>query len=129
MIEDNPFNAKGLRDYLCAKGFRVEWASNALDGIALVQRIQPSLVVMDIQMPGMDGLEAIQRIRQLPAIGDVPIIALTALAMPGDREQCLEAGATEYIAKPVVLGDFLQLATKLTAGTLSASSKCDPLRS
>jgi PAS domain S-box-containing protein len=117
VIEDNPFNAKGLRDYLCAKGFRVEWASNALDGIALVQRIQPSLVVMDIQMPGMDGLEAVQRIRQLPAIGDVPIIALTALAMPGDRERCLEAGATDYIAKPVVLGDFLQLATKLTAGT------------
>ena len=117
VIEDNPFNARGLCDYLCFKGFRVEWASNALDGIALVQRIQPSLVVMDIQMPGMDGLEAIQRIRQLPAIGDVPIIALTALAMPGDRERCLEAGATEYIAKPVVLGDFLQLATKLTAGT------------
>jgi len=117
VIEDNPFNARGLCDYLCCKGFRVEWASNALDGIALVQRIQPSLVVMDIQMPGMDGLEAIQRIRQLPAIGDVPIIALTALAMPGDRERCLEAGATEYIAKPVVLGDFSQLATKLTAGT------------
>ena len=117
VIEDNPFNAKGLCDYLCFKGFRVEWATNALDGIALVQRIQPSLVVMDIQMPGMDGLEAIQRIRQLPAVGDVPIIALTALAMPGDRERCLEAGATEYIAKPVALGDFLQLATKLTAGT------------
>ena len=117
VIEDNPVSAKGLCDYLCFRGFRVEWASNALGGIALVQRIQPSLVVMDIQMPGMDGLEAIQRIRQLPAIGDVPIIALTALAMPGDRERCLEAGATEYIAKPVVLGDFLQLATKLTAGT------------
>ena len=117
VIEDNPFNARGLCEYLCFKGFRVEWASNALDGIALVQRIQPRLVVMDIQMPDIDGLEAIQRIRQLPAICDVPIIALTALAMPGDRERCLEAGATEYIAKPVVLGDFLQLATKLTAGT------------
>ena len=117
VIEDNPFNAKGLCDYLCFKGFRVEWASNALGGIALVQHIQPSLVVMDIQMPGMDGLEAIPPIRQLPAIGDVPIIALTALAIPGDSEPCLEAGATEDVAKPVVLGDFLQLATKLTAGT------------
>src|SRR5271157_1489072 len=121
VIEDNPFNAKGLCDYLCFKGFRVEWASNALDGIALAQRLQPSLVVMDIQMPGMDGLEAIQRIRQLPAIGDVPIIALTALAMPGDRERCLKAGATDYIAKPVALDDFFQLATKLTSGTCTTS--------
>ena len=121
VIEDNPFNAKGLCDYLCFKGFRVEWASNALDGIGLTQRLQPSLVVMDIQMPGMDGLEAIQRIRQLPAIGDVPIIALTALAMPGDRERCLKAGATDYIAKPVVLDDFFQLASKLTSGTCTIS--------
>src|SRR5271157_1702159 len=121
VIEDNPFNAKGLCDYLCFKGFRVERASNALDGIGLTQRLQPSLVVMDIQMPGMDGLEAIQRIRQLPAIGDVPIIALTALAMPGDRERCLKAGATDYIAKPVALDDFFQLATKLTSGTCTTS--------
>ncbi len=117
VIEDNPCNAKGLCDYLCFKGFRGEWATNALDGIGLTQRLQPNLVVMDIQMPGMDGLEAIQRIRQLPAIGDVPIIALTALAMPGDRERCLKAGATDYIAKPVALDHFFQLATKLTAGT------------
>jgi len=117
VIEDNPFNAKGLCDYLCFKGFRVEWVTNALDGIGLTQRLQPNLVVMDIQMPGMDGLEAIQRIRQLPAIGDVPIIALTALAMPGDCERCLKAGATDYIAKPVALDDFFRLATKLTAGT------------
>jgi CheY-like chemotaxis protein/nitrogen-specific signal transduction histidine kinase len=121
VIEDNPFNAKGLCDYLCFKGFRVEWALNALDGIALTQRLQPSLVVMDIQMPGMDGLEAIQRIRQLAAVGDVPIIALTALAMPGDRERCLKAGATDYIAKPVALDDFFQLATKLTSGTCTTS--------
>jgi len=117
VIEDNPCNAKGLCDYLCFKGFRVEWATNALDGIGLTQRLQPNLVVMDIQMPGMDGLEAIQRIRQLPAISDVPIIALTALAMPGDRERCLKAGATDYIAKPVALDHFFRLATKLTAGT------------
>jgi len=117
VIDDNPFNVKGLCDYLRFKGFSVEWVSNALDGIGLTQRLQPGLVIMDIQMPGMDGLEAIRRIRLLPDIGDVPIIALTALAMPGDRERCLEAGATDYVAKPVNLKSIFQLASKLTAET------------
>ena len=99
VIDDSSFNAKGLCDYLCFKGFHVEWASNALDGIMLIERLRPGLVVIDIQMPGMDGLEAIHRIRQLPTIGDVPIIALTVLATPGDRERCMKAGATEYISK------------------------------
>jgi len=71
---------------------------------------------MDIQMQRMDGFEAIQRIRQLPAIGDVPIVALTALVMAGDRERCLEAGATDYIAKPVNLEELFRLVSKLTAG-------------
>ena len=87
LVEDNPLNARGLCDFLCFKGFQVEWASNAVDGIALTQQLHPGLVVMDIQMPGMDGLEAIGRIRRLPDVGHVPIIALTALAMPGDRER------------------------------------------
>jgi len=116
LFEDNSLNAKGLCEYLRFKGFRVEWASNALDGIALTQRLEPSLVLMDIQMQRMDGFEAIQRIRQLPAIGDVPIVALTALVMAGDRERCLEAGATDYIAKPVNLEELFRLVSKLTAG-------------
>ena len=117
VIDDNPFNVKGLCDYLRFKGFRVEWVSSALEGIDLAQRLQPGLIVMDIQMPGMDGIEAIQRIRQIPTLATVPIIALTALAMPGDRERCLEAGATEYVFKPVNLNTFFHLASKLLAGT------------
>ncbi|HKM54620.1 MAG TPA: ATP-binding protein, partial [Isosphaeraceae bacterium] len=120
VVEDNPTSAKGLSEYLCFKGFRVEWASNAIDGIALARRLQPSLVVMDIQMPGVDGLEAIRRIRLLPTIREVPIIALTALAMPGDRERCLKEGATEYVTKPIVLKDFFRLIVSLlyrTVGT------------
>jgi CheY-like chemotaxis protein len=120
VVEDNPTSAKGLSEYLLFKGLRVEWASNAIDGIALAERLLPSLVVMDIQMPGVDGLEAIRRIRLLPTIKEVPIIALTALAMPGDRERCLKEGATEYVTKPVALNDFFRLIVSLlnrTVGT------------
>jgi CheY-like chemotaxis protein len=102
-----------LSEYLRFKGLRVEWASNALDGIALAERLQPGLVVMDIQMPGVDGLEAIRRIRRQPTIREVPIIALTALAMPGDRERCLSEGATEYVTKPIVQNDFFRLIVSL----------------
>jgi CheY-like chemotaxis protein len=118
VIEDNPTSAKGLSEYLSFKGFRVEWASNAIYGIALAERLLPSLVVMDIQMPGVDGLEAIRRIRLLPTIREVPIIALTALAMPGDRERCLREGATEDVTKPIVLNHFFQVISSLLCRTL-----------
>ena len=62
---------------------------------------------MDIQMPGMDGFEATSRIRQIPECASIPIIALTALAMPSDRQKCLDAGATHYVTKPVKLGKLV----------------------
>lgn len=102
LAEDNEANINTISNYLKAKGYRIQVASNGAEAISLIQQ-HPDLVIMDIQMPGVDGITAIQRIRQNPEYHSIPIIALTALAMKGDREQCLEAGASDYLAKPVRL--------------------------
>jgi PAS domain S-box-containing protein len=103
LVEDNEINRLVTRDYLMDKGYQVLTAINGFEALAQVRAHEPKVILMDIQMPGMDGLEAIRQLRALPAFATVPIIALTALAMPGDRERCLEAGANEYLTKPVSL--------------------------
>lgn len=110
LAEDNPANVQTISSYLQANNYHVLLASNGQDAIEQAQTRRPDLIIMDIQMPVMDGLEAIQRIRADHTIPQVPIIALTALAMRGDREKCLAAGATEYFPKPVSLE---QLAGKI----------------
>ena len=84
----------------------------AIDGTEAIEQARtarPKLILMDIQIPGLDGLEAIRRIRAMPGFDSVPIIALTALTMPGDRERCLEAGANEYLAKPASLKQLVEM--------------------
>ncbi len=103
LVEDNEINMMFTSDYLNEKGYEVIEARDGLEAIAHVYKQKPDLILMDIQMPNMSGLEAIKHLRAAPEFASVPIIALTALAMPGDRELCLEAGATEYLAKPASL--------------------------
>lgn len=103
LAEDNEANILMMSDYLIAQGYKLIFARNGLEAIKLAKEKQPDLILMDIQMPGMDGLEATHQIRQEPKIANIPIIAITALTMPGDREKCLAAGVNEYMTKPVNL--------------------------
>jgi signal transduction histidine kinase/ActR/RegA family two-component response regulator len=103
IVEDNELNINTISSYLTAKGYRPIVAQDGQSAIEMTELHHPDLILMDIQMPGMDGLEAIVQIRQNPQLAEIPIVALTALTMEGDREKCLAAGANEYISKPVKL--------------------------
>ncbi|MTJ07773.1 PAS domain S-box protein [Anabaena sp. UHCC 0204] len=103
LAEDNEVNILTVSSYLEAKGYRIVLAKNGQEAIALTKSHLPDLILMDIQMPGMNGLEAMEQIRFIPNLANLPIIALTALAMPGDREKCLTAGANDYLTKPLKL--------------------------
>lgn len=113
MAEDNMANIQTVGGYLEAKGYNMQYAYNGQVAVTLARQLQPNLILMDIQMPVMDGLTAIKKICADISLKDIPIIALTALAMPGDRERCLATGATEYISKPVKLKELLALVEKL----------------
>ncbi|MCW6036539.1 PAS domain-containing protein [Spirulina subsalsa FACHB-351] len=103
LAEDNEANISTISNYLMAKDYRIEVAKNGQEAISQAVALSPDLILMDIQMPGMDGLEAMKRIREIPELARTPIIALTALAMDIDRDRCLQAGANEYLSKPVKL--------------------------
>jgi PAS domain S-box-containing protein len=118
LAEDNPANINTLSSYLRAKGYRVLLAGNGREAIAMAKDQHPDLVLMDIQMPEMDGITAITQIRAETPLAQIPIIALTALAMEGDRDRCLAAGATDYLSKPVRLKQLTSLVQTLLSNTL-----------
>ncbi|MEI8306750.1 MAG: PAS domain S-box protein [Chloroflexales bacterium] len=118
LVEDSEVNLQALRDYLLKKGYRVEVARNGREALEQTAMLLPDLILMDIQMPEMDGLEAIQRLRARSECAQTPIIALTALAMAGDRERCLAAGANVYMSKPISLKELVEMIEQLLKGIL-----------
>jgi CheY-like chemotaxis protein len=101
VADDNEINLRTVTDYLRANKLRVIQARDGLEAVKMVREHAPSLVLMDIQMPLMDGLDAIANLRADDKHAAMPIIALTSRAMVGDRERCIAAGANDYLSKPV----------------------------
>lgn len=109
LADDNESATSLLADYLTARGYQIITHHDGSEALAWLKKERPSLILMDIQMPKMDGLQAIRSIRSNANLSHIPIIALTALAMPGDRERCLQAGATSYLSKPISLRRLLEV--------------------
>ncbi len=107
IIEDNERNAKLLRDVLRAKGYQTFETTTAEEGLEYARENHPALILMDISLPGMDGVTALKEIRGDPKINETPVVAVTASAMPMDRRNIESAGFDGYITKPISVKDFL----------------------
>lgn len=101
VVDDNPVNLKLIRILLTAEGFDVRTATDAEEALAVLATFQPRLILMDLQLPGMDGLELTRRLKAEAATRDTVILAVTAYAMKGDEQKALDAGCDGYIAKPI----------------------------
>jgi two-component system, cell cycle response regulator DivK len=116
VVEDNPKNLKLVRDVLRFSGYEVIEATSGEDGVRLAASEEPDLILMDLQLPGIDGAEALRRIRAGERTREVPVVAVTAFAMDDDRERAFASGFTGYVEKPISvrrlpqqISDFLRL--------------------
>ena len=116
VVEDNEKNMKLFRDLLQAKGYETLEATTGEEALELAGAHKPDLILMDVQLPGMDGVTALGRLRAEEETSGTTIVALTAQAMAGDRERFLEAGFDGYISKPVDVPDFLQAVERYCGG-------------
>jgi two-component system cell cycle response regulator DivK len=108
IVEDNDKNLKLVRDVLQVKGFATVEAGSAEDGIKLAVERKPDLILMDIQLPGMNGIDALKVLRADPATSKIPVIAVTASVMQQDRKLITEAGFDRYVGKPINIKEFLE---------------------
>lgn len=106
-VEDNPQNMRLVRKILKKNGYDVIEAEDGLTGIQLAHNERPDLILMDINLPDIDGLEATRRLKGVEDLARIPVVALTANAMHGDRERCLEAGCSGYVPKPITKSELL----------------------
>lgn len=112
IVDDNATNLKLVRVLLEAEGYVIRTASNAHEALHVLRTFRPALILMDIQLPGMDGLTFTRQLKSTPQTAAITVVALTAYAMKGDEEKALDAGCQGYITKPI---DTRQLARQLAA--------------
>lgn len=118
IVEDNEKNMKLVRDVLRVKGYQTLEAGTGEDGVRIAGESRPDLVLMDIQLPGMNGIDALKALRAEPSTAGIPVIALTASVMQQDRQEIMRAGFDGFIEKPINLREFLDTVQK----TLAAKS-------
>jgi two-component system, cell cycle response regulator DivK len=116
VVEDNPLNLKLLRDVLIHAGFDVVEACSGEDGVARAMEFRPDLILMDLQLPGIDGTQAMRMIKGSPIGSGVPVVALTAFAMSEDRERALRSGFDGYLSKPISVRDLPRRLTEFLPG-------------
>ena len=117
VVEDNELNLKLLNDVLEAHGYAVMSTSHGAVAVDWARRHRPDLILMDLQLPDLSGLDATRRIKAHDETRDIPVIAVTAFAMAGDEKKALDHGCDAYVAKPIVLKDFLNLVADFIGGT------------
>jgi two-component system, cell cycle response regulator DivK len=113
IIEDNDKNLKLVRDVLQVKGYDTIDAGTGEDGVRLARERKPDLILMDIQLPGINGIEALGMLRADPSTAGIPVAAVTASVMPQDRNKITEAGFDAYVGKPINLREFLDAVKRL----------------
>ena len=109
IIDDDARNIFALEATLRASGFICETFQDAIEAIKVLQKVTCDIILIDMMMPEMDGYEAIPKLRQITGLAHIPIIAVTAQAMAGDREKCIAAGANDYISKPIDVDRMLSV--------------------
>jgi len=119
-VEDNPDNRVLVRRILLAEDYSLLEASNAVEALAVLKNTRPDLILMDINMPDMDGYTLTARIKTMPGFERVPILALTANVMRGDREKTLEAGCDGYIQKPIDIDELTRMIERHLARSTNA---------
>jgi len=116
IVEDNPVNSKLMRVLLTSEGYEVRTATEAEEALEILKKFRPILILMDIQLPGIDGLELTRQLKADPVTRDIGILALTAYAMKGDEERVLKAGCDGYIPKPIDTRTLPGIISKYLAG-------------